>query len=347
MPFLAYDIDGTPHAGRLTRRALIGRRLSHGVVLSDPGVSRLHAWVDPTAEGGWVVTDAGSKTGTTVNGQTLDRHDLHDGDVILVGTTRVTFRAHGEPPPGVEADTLSPPPGQPVRTSGILFTCACGAPIWVGNDLAGKRGRCRHCKRQVVVPVPASTPATPAAPAERAAPGRRAQCGVCHAVIGTGESLTTCTECDTTYHAECWTENYGCSTYGCGQVNLLNPDPASKPVPRATSVVVTPATALTKPVPTEPAPLAVTPDEPDDVEPAGPRTQWEWVTVLAALLASAVGVLAFGVPALAAAVVAGTMIARRRPDTRVGLLVVAIAVAVVGIAVGVVGSEFLYLRRLP
>jgi hypothetical protein len=341
MPFLAYDIDGTPHAGRLTRRALVGRRLSHGVVLSDPGVSRLHAWVDPTADGGWVVTDAGSKTGMTVNGQRRDRHDLHDGDVILVGATRITFRAHGEPPPGVEADTLSPPPGQPVRTSGILFTCACGAPIWVGNDLAGKRGRCRHCKRQVVVPVPGAPPATPAAPVERAAPGRRAQCGVCHAVIGTGEALTTCPECETTFHAECWTENYGCSTYGCGHVNVLNPDPTTKPVAPAPL----PATEVVTATAEEPPPESD--DDDDDAVPPSPQMQWEWVTVLAALVASAVGVLAFGVPPLAVAVVAGWMIARRRPDTRVGLLVAAIAVAVVGVAVGILGSEFLFFGRLP
>ncbi len=320
MPFLAYDIDGTPHAGRLTRRALVGRRLSHGVVLTDPGVSRLHAWFDPAPDGTWAVADAGSQAGVTVNGHRVARHDLRDGDVVVAGATRITFHAAGEPPADAEPVTLSPPPGQPVGTDGVLFACPCGAPIWVGNDLAGKRGRCRHCKRQVVVPMPGVEPA-----ADRAAPvppGRHVQCGVCHSPIASGEPLVTCPECETTYHGECWAANLGCSTYGCGRVDVLNPAPAQKPAAP------------------QPPPVAVEPDEPPP-----PPMPWEWVTVLAALVASAAGALAFGVPPAAVAVVAGVMVARRRPDTRVGLLVLAIVLAVLGVAAGVLGSQYLYLGR--
>ena len=342
MPFLSYDIDAAPHAGRLTRRALVGRRLSHGVVLTDPGVSRLHAWFDPAPGGGWAVTDAGSKTGLSVNGARADRHDLRDGDVVRVGSTRITFHADGEPPPAAEPVTLSPPPGQPVQTSGILFTCQCGAPIWVGNDLAGKRGRCRHCKRPVIVPLPGvAAPAFAAPDAEPAVPGRRSQCGVCHSAIGVAEPLTTCPECDTTYHAECWAENYGCSTYGCGQVDALNPNAAAKPP----AVTPDPAAA---------APHTVTPprtdpyDDDDDDEAAAPPVQ-PWVVVLAAVVASAIGLVTFGVAPAAVAVWAGFTIARRRPGTRVAWLLAALALGLIGILVGLAGSDYLFLagRHLP
>ncbi len=342
MPFLTYDDAHTPRAGRLTRRALIGRRLSHGVVLTDPAVGRLHAWVDPTPGGGWAVSDAGGRAGTTVNGRPVagDRQDLRNGDVIRVGATRITFHAGDDVPTGAEAVTLSPPPGQPVRTGGILFACdRCASPIWVGNDLAGKRGRCRHCKQPVTVPAAAGAGAAPAEPAPAA--GRR-QCGVCHAAVAAGEAVTVCPECDTTYHAECWAENYGCSTYGCRQVNALNPDPPAEAVPAQAP------TDLAADVAAGPPPEAVAVEAvPAAVIAAPPPANWEWVMALASLLAAVVGVVTFGVPPIATAAAAGVMIARRRPSTRVWMLALAVVVSVAGVIGGVVYSEYLWLGRLP
>ncbi len=330
MPYLAYESDGTPRAGRLTGRALIGRRLSHGVVLDDTAVSRLHAWVEPNAEGGWTVADAGSKNGLAVNNRKVDRQTLADGDVIRVGSTRITFHATDDVPPAAEPVSLSPPPGEPVRTSGILFACEhCASPIWVGVELVGKRGRCRHCKQQVVVPAPAVLERPTDAPAA----GRRPQCGVCHSAIGGGEAIKACPECDTTYHAECWTENFGCSTYGCGQVDVLNPATAKPALPAS---MVEPATMRS---PDPEAPIEGEHDEPDEVP-----TQWEWYIVLGTLVASVLGNLAFGAPALAMGIVALVMVLRRHADTRVGVLLLAILIAVVGTAVGLAGSDFLYLN---
>ena len=342
MPHLAYDTNGTPHAGRLARRALIGRGLSHGVSLSDPGVGRLHAWVDPTPDGGWVVADAGSRAGLTVNGRRVtDRHVLGDGDVIGVAATRIRFAAADDLPAGAEPVTLSPPPGQPVRTTGILFACGtCAAPIWVGPELAGKLGRCRHCHQRVRVPTPAAAAAAPVAePLAEPSGDRPPQCGVCHAAIGPGDGLTSCPECDTTYHAECWAENHGCSTYGCGQVDVLNPAPPA----------TVPATPNDEPeaeagVATE-SPVAPPADEP----PAGPATQWEWVMVLAALVAAAAGALLWGALSAVVGVVATVMLVRRRPGTRVGLLVVAVALAVIGVFAGLAASDEWHFagRHLP
>src|ERR1700722_17502920 len=153
MPTLSYTESNTLHAGVLNSRVLIGRRLSHGVVLEDASVSRLHAWIDPVADENaeWVVTDAGSKKGTFVNGLRITRSPLHDGDIIRVGDVALTYHDQDMLPTGAAPVELSAPAGF-VRASGILFECACGAPIWVGSDLAGKRGVCRHCKKPVTVP---------------------------------------------------------------------------------------------------------------------------------------------------------------------------------------------------
>ena len=33
--------------------------------------------------------------------------------------------------------------------------------------------------------------------------------------------MTSCPECQTAYHVECWEENHGCAVYGCGQVPAI------------------------------------------------------------------------------------------------------------------------------
>jgi pSer/pThr/pTyr-binding forkhead associated (FHA) protein len=54
----------------------------------DPGVSRLHAVLVATQDGGWAVLDPGSANGTQVNGADIPtgvRVPLHDGDRIGLG----------------------------------------------------------------------------------------------------------------------------------------------------------------------------------------------------------------------------------------------------------------------
>lgn len=42
-----------------------------------------------------------------------------------------------------------------------------------------------------------------------------AVCPVCCTAIAPGDAVTICPDCKTPHHAECWSENHGCSTYGC------------------------------------------------------------------------------------------------------------------------------------
>jgi hypothetical protein len=75
----------------------VGRRSAHTGIdpeidltgpPADPGVSRLHAVLLPTADGSWSVVDPGSANGTLVNGTEIARDQivpLRDGDRIHLG----------------------------------------------------------------------------------------------------------------------------------------------------------------------------------------------------------------------------------------------------------------------
>ena len=46
-----------------------------------------------------------------------------------------------------------------------------------------------------------------------------ADCSFCGMPIEMGEAKAMCPLCRLPFHAQCWTDNYGCVTYGCEMVN--------------------------------------------------------------------------------------------------------------------------------
>ena len=68
----------------------VGRGREADLRLVDDGVSRLHAIVHSEG-GGYVIVDAGSRNGTLVRGERVQRRVLVDGDVVQFGP-RTTFR---------------------------------------------------------------------------------------------------------------------------------------------------------------------------------------------------------------------------------------------------------------
>jgi transcriptional regulator of acetoin/glycerol metabolism len=90
-------------SARATRRAReAGKALLH-LTLADPHVSTAHARL--TRQGGaWTFEDLGSKNGSFVNGTSLRRAPLADGDTLRIGQTLLVFRGALPTPPGTAPD---------------------------------------------------------------------------------------------------------------------------------------------------------------------------------------------------------------------------------------------------
>jgi class 3 adenylate cyclase/pSer/pThr/pTyr-binding forkhead associated (FHA) protein len=95
---------------RLRAENFIGRSSENTIALSDTEVSRQHA-VIRTKENYFTVTDLGSANGTFVNGRGLHRlvpQPLYEGDVILICSTKMRFRAEGQDPLAVKKTGVGP-----------------------------------------------------------------------------------------------------------------------------------------------------------------------------------------------------------------------------------------------
>src|SRR4051812_1163488 len=151
MATLISQQSGSRRGGVIDGRVLIGRRLPHGVTFDDSAVSRLHAWID-RRNGSFVLTDARSRTGTFVNGAGGVRCQLKHGDQIRVGSIYETFSAAARLPSDVEKLALAQPAAVELYDGGLLFYCKGGAPLWVSDKYAGKRGVCRFCQMPLRLP---------------------------------------------------------------------------------------------------------------------------------------------------------------------------------------------------
>lgn len=69
---------------------VVGRLATSGIRLSDANVSREHA-VFVREVDGWAIEDLASTNGTLLNGSPVSRARLHDGDVVEIGVTRLTY----------------------------------------------------------------------------------------------------------------------------------------------------------------------------------------------------------------------------------------------------------------
>jgi hypothetical protein len=258
MAILIIEQQGASQAAALIGRVLIGRWPENNVVINDKAVSRIHAWIG-IQDGQFYIADTGSRTGTIVNGEPLrERRVLCDGDEIRIGPALLHYQMRDLLPPDTGQIDLTPRSAEELSGAhGVFMDCVCGAPLWLPREFAGI-GQCRYCGHTITrgpqpnaaVAPPPPTPATrnaedddfnavvdeaftrptpkPMPPAMHKPitpqPARRTQksgCGICHSPITDSDDVTTCPSCGLMFHAECWTENHGCSSYGCAQVGVL------------------------------------------------------------------------------------------------------------------------------
>jgi adenylate cyclase len=89
----------------------LGRHPNNTHQVLDRIVSKEHCHID-AVEGGFMLRDLGSLNGTFVNGARVGDHPLRDGDEIMMGSTRIIFRADATPTQGV----ASSPPQHPAAS---------------------------------------------------------------------------------------------------------------------------------------------------------------------------------------------------------------------------------------
>jgi hypothetical protein len=383
MPFLLIEHAGQKQAARVSGRVLIGRITPGGVVLPEEQVSRIHAWIDRSKEGRFYIADATSRTGTLLGGQPLQgRHNLSDGDLIEIGSSRLTWREAADLPEGVPELHLARDGAAPVPVSGgVLFACPCGAPLWAPLEWMSRRGACNACQRRVLVPplpgapqtdapdmrsgtvagVPAITkPASakqvpPQVPAQVPAPdpwtvGDTAStatvpttlCSVCQWSIEPGDVRMRCPSCGLLFHAECWKENRGCSAYGCAQVGVLEESSDAD-----TDDMPRATSASSAADANEQATDAAAAEE---LAAAEAQSQFpaKFLLLGAAVVLSILGLFAFGLPAALVTAYANVHWYRSRRDgveMRRTVLILAILLSLGGFAVGLWFSCYWWLGR--
>lgn len=353
-------------AASFSHRALIGRKPFNGVQLGQRIVSRIHAWIDKDGDS-FYIRDARSRGGTYVNSKRTDgKVALHDGDIIKIGTSKLTFHDTDELPAGAIVFNIAENGTNPdFADPGILIACeACGAPMWVPASMAGAFGRCAICAGAITVPgEPASgirRPLTPndsivdmpaiadlgdsARPHDPLAvdfpqprPNEAAKiCAICQGPILQGDASRQCTSCSQIYHAECWNENRGCAAYGCPEVGSLDPAPAAEPV----GAPVTAPAAAPPPAPELPI-AAKTAEAPAHDYHGPPAFPWDFALLGGSVLGTIIGAFTFGIPALFVGIASAVYAVRQR-DGRYGLATLCAVICLLGVACGIITSSFIW-----
>jgi len=90
--FELMTLRGTIRSYEVLSEMTIGRSREYDIFLEDLAVSRLHATIHQLPDGGFEIEDHRSATGTFVNGMRITRYRLLEGDIVQIGSNRLTFR---------------------------------------------------------------------------------------------------------------------------------------------------------------------------------------------------------------------------------------------------------------
>ncbi len=90
------DPSEKARAVTLVGEATLGRQAGNKIIVSEPGVSRIHARIYRDDRGLWMVNDLDTANGTFVNERRIDRPTpIRPGDVIRVSATQLRVLAEG------------------------------------------------------------------------------------------------------------------------------------------------------------------------------------------------------------------------------------------------------------
>lgn len=93
MPFIVLaDLNSEIDRRELTGPVVLGRAPECNVAIHDAMLSRRHCRIECIGDH-WFITDLGSKNGTYVNNQIIQKRLLNEGDIVRIGRTRVRFHA--------------------------------------------------------------------------------------------------------------------------------------------------------------------------------------------------------------------------------------------------------------
>jgi len=272
-----------------------------------------------------------------------ERRPLANGDKIRFGQVRVRFCVNeGDGAPTATLDNVEAPAMEP----GILFDCSCGTRLWAKREAATGIVTCGKCQAEVVVPsestksnlgetVSGMSVVSPAD--DLSAPVTTGTCSICQWHTTTGDDLMTCPACGLIFHAQCWSENRGCSAYGCSQVNVL----ANKRRPAS------PAEAAAD----NGDPTTESHDHADPAAgehattPEAPRLPIGHALLGASVVAGLLGLFAFGAPS-AVSFIASIVAAARTPGQR-KVLLLATAISFAATLGGVAVSAMWWLSWTP
>lgn len=103
------------------------------------------------------------------------------------------------------------------------FQCQCGATLKATAKMSGRKGKCKSCGAVLVIPAADEGESVSATSDD--ATGLQEMCSICQTAIEDDDDRTRCDACELPFHEECWTENLGCSAYGCENVDALKAGP--------------------------------------------------------------------------------------------------------------------------
>jgi pSer/pThr/pTyr-binding forkhead associated (FHA) protein len=222
--------------------------------------------------------------------------------------------AEGHAPPDPSNDTFAPgmpPPPPSALTRGIRITSA---------------GPTERKVRHSIFDAPIKPPPSSVTEARTQT---EVLCGACQSQISLLEETFKCPDCGVTFHAECWVENRGCSSYGCKQVGILDPH---RDEPKAPPAPVVAGTLEERGADGQAA-----------TEARATAIEWDYLFLPISLMAALLGVLSFGIPPLIAALSIMLYRFRGRRVAHPRLLAAALLLSLLAVVAGIGVSWYWWL----